>query len=175
VGKERSTFHFRLISLSIAIRDFFSPRKNILKEVDIKPGTLVLDFGCGPGSYIEPATKLVGKSGKVIALDANQLALKSVKNLIIKRHLTNVEMIHSDCKTALHDNTVDVILLYDVFHGLKHPHEVLKELHRVLKNHGLLSVSDDHLEENELLTGLAASGYFKLAAKGKKTFTFSKI
>ncbi len=175
MGKAPSTFKFRLMSLSFTLRDFFSPRKNILKEVDIKPGSLVLDYGCGTGSYIEPLTKLVGKSGKVIALDANQLALKSVKNLIIKKHLTNVEMIHSDCKTGLHDNSLDVILLYDIFHDLKHPHDVLKELHRVLKNHGLLSVSDDHLEENELLTVLTASGYFKLASKGKKTLTFSKI
>ena len=175
MAKTHSTFHFRLMSLSFAIRDFFSPRKNVLKEVGIKPGFQVLDYGCGPGSYIEPLAALVGKSGKVFALDVNHLALKSVKNKIIKKHLTNVETIHSDCKTGLHDNSLDVVLLNDVFHGLKHSHDVLKELHRVLKTHGILSVSDDHLEESELLTGLTASGYFKLSTKGKKTFTFSKI
>jgi ubiquinone/menaquinone biosynthesis C-methylase UbiE len=175
VGKAPSTFKFRLMTLGFSLRDFFSPRKNILKEDGIQAGFQVLDYGCGPGSYIEALTKLVGKSGKVMALDANQLAIKSVKNKIIKKHLTNVETIHSDCKTGLHDNSVDVILLNDVFHELKHPHDVLKELHRVLKGHGLLSVSDDHLEENELLTGLTGSGYFKLSTKGKKTFTFSKI
>ncbi len=175
MAKTHSTFHFRLMSWSLSVRDFFSPRKNVLKEVDIKPGYLVLDYGCGPGSYTEPVAKLVGKSGKVIALDVNQLALKSVKNKIVKKHLTNVETIHSDCKTGLHDNSVDVILLNDVFHDLKHPHDVLKELHRVSKTHGLLSVSEDHLEESELITGLASSGYFKLASKGKKTLTFSKI
>jgi ubiquinone/menaquinone biosynthesis C-methylase UbiE len=175
MGKSESAFKFALMSLSFMFRDFFSPRKNILKEVGIKTGFHVLDYGCGPGGYITPLTKLIGKSGKIYALDTSHLAIKSVKTKIVKKHLTNIETIHSDCKTGLPDNSMDVILLYDVFHGLKHPHDVLKELHRVLKAHGTLSVNDHHLNESELVPGLTGSGFFKLSTKGIRTYSFSKI
>lgn len=50
---------FILMSLAFKCRDMFRPRKKILDEVDIKPDSNVLDFGCGPGSYIEPVPILV--------------------------------------------------------------------------------------------------------------------
>jgi ubiquinone/menaquinone biosynthesis C-methylase UbiE len=174
MGKTQSNLNFRLMSLSFRFRDFFSPRKNILKEVGITAGSCVLDFGCGPGGYIAPLTNLVGKSGKIYALDTNHLAVKSVRDMMIKKHLTNIETIQSDCKTGLPDNSVDVILLYDTFHDLKHANDVLKELHRVLKGRGILSVNDHHLEENELVTNLTKSGFFKLSGKGKRTHSFLK-
>jgi ubiquinone/menaquinone biosynthesis C-methylase UbiE len=174
MGKPQSNMDFTLMSWSFRFRDFFLPRKNILKEVGIRAGFQVLDFGCGPGGYILPLTELVGKSGKIYALDASHLAIKSVKKMIIKKHLSNIETIQSDCKTGLHDNSVDIILLYDTFHDLKHPNDVLKELHRVLKAHGILSVTDHHLNESELVTSLTGSGFFRLSTKGTKTFSFLK-
>ena len=110
MGKPESGFNFQLLSWSFRIRDFLAPRKNILREVGIRPGFHVLDYGCGPGGYIIPLTKLVGKSGKIYALDSSHLAIKSVKNMIIKKHLNNVEIIHSDCKTGLSDSCLDIIL-----------------------------------------------------------------
>jgi ubiquinone/menaquinone biosynthesis C-methylase UbiE len=174
MGKNMSGLEFYLMSLSFSFRDFFSPRKNILKEVGIKEGFHVLDFGCGPGGYLLPLTKLTGKSGKVFALDTSPLAIRSVKNIIIRNHLPNVEIIHSDCKTGLPDNSIDVALLYDVLHDLNHPDSVLKELHRVLKPHGILSVADHHLEEQEIVSGLTNKGYFTLAGKRPKTYSFSR-
>jgi ubiquinone/menaquinone biosynthesis C-methylase UbiE len=174
MAKPQSNLDFKLMSLSFKFRDFFSPRMKILKEVGIKPGFHVLDYGCGPGSYIVPLSKLVGTSGKIYALDANQLAIKSVKNMIIKKHLGNVETIHSDCKTGLADSSVDVILLYDTLHDLKHPNEVLKEMHRIIKTHGILSVSDHHLEERELVKRLTDSALFKSPTKRIRTWSFLK-
>jgi ubiquinone/menaquinone biosynthesis C-methylase UbiE len=175
MGKPQSSLNFKLMSLSFSFRDFFRPRKNILHEVGIVKGSHVLDYGCGPGGYILPVTELAGKSGKIYALDASELAIKCVKKMIIKKHLGNVETIHSDCKTGLPNNSVDVILLYDTLHDLKHQNHVLKELHRVLKVHGTLSVADHHLGEDEIATNLAASGFFKLSAKAVKTQRFSKV
>ena len=174
MGKSQSNLNFTLLSLTFKFRDFFSPRKNVLKEVGITTGFQVLDYGCGPGGYIVSLTKLVGKSGKIYALDTSQRAIKSVKNMAIKKHLSNIETIHSDCKTGLADNSVNVILLYDTFHALKHPNNVLKELHRILKVHGILSVTDHHLNESELVTSLTDSGLFRLSTKGTRTLSFLK-
>jgi ubiquinone/menaquinone biosynthesis C-methylase UbiE len=116
----------------IKCRDIFRPREIILREVDIKPGTKVLDFGCGPGSYTIHLSNTVGESGKVYALDIHPLAIKKVKRISSKLGLVNVEMKCSDCVTGLADNEIDTVLLYDIFHMLDDKRNVLSELHRDL-------------------------------------------
>jgi ubiquinone/menaquinone biosynthesis C-methylase UbiE len=54
--------------------DFFRSRRDVVKEVGIREGFSVLDFGCGPASYVKAVAELVGKSGKIYALDINPLA-----------------------------------------------------------------------------------------------------
>jgi len=145
-----------------------------VNEVGIQPGFQVLDYGCGPGSYIQPLAALVGRSGNIYALDIHPLALQKVQNIASKRNLTNVQTILSNCKTGLPDKSIDVVLLYDTFHDLDDPNGVLEELHRVLKPSGILSFSDHHMNEQEIVSEVTRSGLFKLLRKGKRTYRFSK-
>jgi len=167
-------FDFRFMSFGYKFRDFFLPRKNVLKEVGIEPGFHVLDYGCGPGGYIIPLAKLVGKSGKIYALDIHPLAIQVVRHITSKKKLTNVETICSDCKTGLPDNSLDLVLLYDTFHDLGNPDGVLEELHRVLKPNGILTFSDHHMKENEILPKVTNRGLFRLSRKGERTYSFLK-
>jgi ubiquinone/menaquinone biosynthesis C-methylase UbiE len=174
MDKPMSSFDFQFMSLGYKFRDFFLPRKNILEEVGIKPGFQVLDYGCGPGGYIVPLAKLVGESGKVHALDIHPLAIQKVQDIASKKQLTNVETILSDCQTGLADNSLDAVLLYDSFHHLSAPDEVLKELHRVLKRDGILSFSDHHMKGNEIVSEVTNGQLFRLLRKGQRTYTFLK-
>ncbi|TET46500.1 class I SAM-dependent methyltransferase [candidate division TA06 bacterium] len=174
MDKAQSDFDFKVMSLTYRFRDLFSPPRNILGEAGIEQGFHVLDYGCGPGSYTTPLEALVGKSGKIYALDIHPLAIKKVQRIVSKKHLTNVKTIHSDCKTGLPDNSVNVVLLYDILHDLSDPNGVLEELHRVLKPGGILSFTDHHLKEDEILSKVTNKGLFRLSKKGKKTYTFSK-
>jgi ubiquinone/menaquinone biosynthesis C-methylase UbiE len=174
MDKPKPNWDFKLMSLTYKFRDFFLPRMNILKEVGIKPGFHVLDYGCGPGSYIIPLAELVSKSGKIYALDIHPVAIQMVQNIASKRQLANVETICSDCKTGLPDNSLDVVLLYDTFHDLSDPNGVLEELHRVLKPNRILSFSDHHMKENEIVSKVTNEGLFRLSRKGKRTCSFSK-
>ena len=175
MNKPMANFDFKFMSLGYKFRDFFLPRMNILKEVGIKPGFHVVDYGCGPGGYVIPLAELVGESGKIYALDIQPLAIQKVRSVARKRQLTNVETIHSDCKTGLPNNSVDVVLLYDTFHALGDPNGVLEELHRVLKPDGILSFSDHHMKENEIVSEVTNGGLFRLSRKGDKTYSLSKI
>jgi len=172
---EMSNFMFRFMSLGYKYRDFFLPRKNVLEEVGIKPGFHVLDYGCGPGGYIIATSELVGKSGKIYALDIHPLAIQRVQNIAAKRNLTNIETILSDCATTLPEESIDVTLLYDTLHALGDPDGVLAELHRVLKPNGILSFNDHHMkEENEIMSKITDKGLFKLLRKGKRVYNFQK-
>lgn len=172
MDKPMSNFDFKFMSVGYKFRDFFLPRKNILKEVGIKPGFQVLDYGCGPGGYIVPLAKLVGESGKVYALDIHPLAVQKVQDIASKKQLINVETILSDCKTGLPDKSLDVVLLYDAFHHLSDPATILEELYRVLKPDGILSLSDHHMKENEIVAAVTNSGLFRLSRKGQRTYTY---
>jgi len=163
---------FKMMAFSFKMRDFFRPRRDIVKEIGLKEGFHVLDYGCGPGGYVPAVAKLVGQSGKVYALDVNPLAAQMVKKLAAKKQLSNVETILSDCNTGLPDDSLDTVLLYDTFHDLADPDSVLKELHRVLKPNGILSFSDHHLEEAEITSKLTKNGLFSLSRKGKRTYSF---
>jgi ubiquinone/menaquinone biosynthesis C-methylase UbiE len=170
-----SSFGFKLMSLMFKVRDFFRPRLDVLNEAGIKSGLSILDYGCGPGSYIMPLAELVGPSGKIYALDIHPLAIKEVKRIAAREGIENIETIQSDCKTGLSDSSVDVVLLYDTFHCLSQPVHVLRELHRVLKTGGTLSFSNHHMKEQDILTRVTNTGLFKLFKKGERTYNFSKL
>lgn len=165
---------FKVMKLMFRVRDLLGPRLDVLKEAGIKPGFNVLDFGCGPGGYIAPLAELVGSAGRIHALDMHPLAIGEVKRIATRNGIKNIEIIESDCRTGLPDNSVDTVLLYDVFHGLVHPDEVLRELRGVLKADGILSFSDHHMKEEEILARVTGAGMFRFVRKGKKTYSFAK-
>jgi ubiquinone/menaquinone biosynthesis C-methylase UbiE len=171
---EKSVLGFKLMGIAFKIRDFFSPRINVLKEVGIKPGDSVLDYGCGPGSYILPLFSLVEKTGKIFAIDIHPLAIKSAQDISTKSGLENVKTIHSDCKTGLPDQSIDVVLLYDTYHDLSNPDEVLQEIKRILKPEGILSFSDHHMTDPAIREKITKDNLFSLLKKNNKTYTFSK-
>ncbi len=172
--KPMPTLMFKGMSFVFKLRDLFKPRDEVLNEVDISPGFKVLDFGCGPGSYVTGTSKRVGKDGKVFALDIHPLAVKKVKDTALKLGLSNVETICSDCQTGLKNNEIDVVLLYDIFHMLNDQKGVLAEIHRILKDSGILSFSDHHMKKKDILLAMEEIGLFKLRKKNKNTYCFIK-
>lgn len=169
-----SGFHFRLMAFNYMFRDFFSPPERVLAEVGIKEGSCVLDFGCGPGSFTFAAAKLVGESGKVYALDEHPLAVRAVEALALKKRLENIQTIQSDCATGLTDESIDFVILFDTFHHLGNPADLLVELHRVMKEDGILSFTDHHMSEADILSSVTQGGLFRLRKKGRRTHAFAR-
>jgi len=171
----KSDFHFRLMSLTLRIRDIFKPPLKVLEEAGIKKGDSVLDFGCGPGSFSLAAAGLVGEKGKVIALDVHPLAIKSVNRRASQNGLANIVPVFAEGEdTGLADKSLNIIFVYDVFHELDKPEKILQEFNRILRDDGILSFSDHHLREADILSQVTRGGYFKLEKKGKLTYTFRK-
>jgi ubiquinone/menaquinone biosynthesis C-methylase UbiE len=165
---------FRTMSLLIKIRDIFSSPKKHLEETNIQEGNIVLDYGCGSGSYVFFASEKVGKSGKVYAADIHPLAVKKINKQANRKQITNIETILTDCNTGLETESVDIVLLFDVIHLFKQPEKIFTEMYRVLKPNGILSVLNPHMTDEAIIEKVVSNSSFKLDQKVTKTFSFKK-
>jgi ubiquinone/menaquinone biosynthesis C-methylase UbiE len=125
----------------------------LLKDVGIKAGQVVLDFGCGSGIYTVPAAKIVGDKGKVYALDKDSEVLNKLMQRAWTAGLNNIERMdaHGELQIGLADGSVDVVLLFDVLHSYYFPRsedrrKLLDEVHRICKADALVLVYPEHME-----------------------------
>ena len=115
----------------------------------------VIDFGCGSGTYTIPLAEIIGSKGKVYALDKDETALKKLEKKVENKGLRNIKMLYTkgSSNIPLNDESVDIIILYDVFHDFYFPQrgdrrKLLDEIYRVLKPEGFLSVWPKHMEKD---------------------------
>jgi len=132
-----------------------SQAAEVLKAVGINKGHIALDFGCGSGTYAIPAARLVGEEGKVYALDKDKKALDKLMQKAKSEGLRNIERIDASAepRIKLADESVDVVLLFDVFHsyyftGVGDRRRLLDEVARVAKPNALISVWPKHMESD---------------------------
>ena len=127
-----------------------------LKDVGVRPGYLVLDFGCGSGHYTISAAKVVGDSGRVYALDKD----RSVYNKLIEKAasmgLTNIVAVQSlkELKLYLNNDSLDLVLFYDVLHShyftAAERKNLFKSINKVMKAHSLFSIYPMHMDPAEI-------------------------
>jgi len=133
--------------------DLESRAVEILERAGIEEGQIVLDFGCGSGTYTIPAAKIVGDKGSVYALDKDSNVLNELMQRAKSAGLNNIEPMHThgELTIDLADNSVDVVLLFDVLHSYYFPladdrRRLLDEVHRISKAGALISVYPKHIE-----------------------------
>ena len=125
----------------------------VLERIGIRRGQTVLDFGCGSGTYTIPAAKIVGERGRVYALDKDKEALDALMQRGESAGLKNIERIKTsgEIKIGLTDESVDVVLMFDVFHSYYFPQagdrrRLLSEIYRIMKPTAFVSVWPKHME-----------------------------
>jgi ubiquinone/menaquinone biosynthesis C-methylase UbiE len=140
----------------------------------LKAGQNVLEVGCGPGFFTIPAARIVGDEGHVYALDVNPVAVEHVRRKIGREGLTNVQVILADAtQTGLPGESIDVVFLFAVIHAFQNVSEVMREMHRVLKTSGMLSIQS-RWPEGKLLDAVSANELFHLREKADGVFKFQK-
>lgn len=160
---------FQIMSFFFTLRDAFSPVDKRVDAFGIKEGFTVIDYGCGPGSYLKRASELAGENGRVYAADIHELAIESVRKRIEKHNLKNVVPILTDGYSCdINDHTADVIYALDMFHMIKDTTPFLKELHRLLKKDGFLIIEDGHQPRSETKSKINDSKVWNIAEEFKK-------
>lgn len=129
--------------------------KKLLEHIGIKNGQRILDFGCGKGNYTIPAARIVGKRGMVYGLDKDKDVLDQLMGKAKLLGLENIRTfaILEGSRISLDSESIDVVLLYDVVHYYYYPRKkerrkLLREVYRVLKSGGILSLFPTHLQSD---------------------------
>ena len=137
----------------------------MLIHVGVSQAQIVLDYGCGAGTFTIPSARIVGKRGRVYALEARSSRLEHVIEKAKEAALSNIVTVLSDSSKPsidLPDRSVDIILVYDVMHEIDDRRGLLQELHRVLKGDGILSVFPMHMGTENFIDVMREYGLFCL-------------
>jgi len=134
-----------------------------LERIPVKEGMVVVEYGCGPGSYTIPAAKLVGPKGKVFAVDIQPLAIKTIKGKATREGLTNIEAIPVDSyNTGIQGSSVDLVLLIDTLHMISNRDALFQEIHRLLKQDGLIFMDSGHMKMSRGREIVESTGLFTI-------------
>ena len=136
-----------------------------LKEVGIKKGNIIFDCCCGEGNYTLLAARIVGKDGLVYAMDMNKDKINILKEKSNSGKLKNIKIIEKEFKEVLPlpDKSIDIVLLYDIFRYFSLESTklfiLLNEVHRILKDNGLISVYPEHVDAEKLKQTIINSNF----------------
>jgi protein-L-isoaspartate O-methyltransferase len=122
----------------------------LLKNMNIKPGMSIADIGAGSGYYTARISKLVG-NGKLYAVDIESEMIRYLDQRIAREKLTNVKTIlGTEQKVNLPANSIDLMLLVDVYHEFSFPYEMGRSMLEALKPGGLLYLVEFRAEDNSV-------------------------
>ena len=120
--------------------------EKIIERSGIKKGMKILEIGCGSGTFTTFTARAVGTKGKVYALDIQPKMLEQLKRKLDKpgnRDIKNIKFIlGSAYLLPFADNFLDLVYMITVFQEIPDKTKTLKEIKRVLKTGGILSISE---------------------------------
>jgi ubiquinone/menaquinone biosynthesis C-methylase UbiE len=155
-------------------RDTVVHKKSIIGHLPVKKGDVIADVGAGTGSFESDLSKVVGKTGKIFAVDIAPAFIPFMKKRFEKEKLTNVEVVLGKIdQTTLKENSVDVILVVDTYHHFDHHEKMLQDFKKILKDQGHLVIVDfkrekgarkwilDHVEKTmeQYIDEVASNGF----------------
>jgi ubiquinone/menaquinone biosynthesis C-methylase UbiE len=137
----------------------------IVENLDLGPGMMVLDIGCGPGRVAVPIAKRVA-NGQVVAVDIQPGMLKRAQEKARREAVTNIRFVHACAgEGKLERNYFDRALLVVVLGEIPDRTAALSEIFAVLKPGGTLSVTemifDPHYQSRKVVEQLAHAVGFR--------------
>lgn len=123
---------------------FFNPiailtAMGIDKDID-----LLVDIGCGYGTFLLPAAKAIG--GRAIGIDVDPKMVEHSARRATELQIDNINFIIDDvsCEASIsrlskHDHTADYVMLFNMLH-CEEPNSLIAKAKQLLKSGGRMGV-----------------------------------
>jgi SAM-dependent methyltransferase len=144
----------------------------LLKNMDIQSEDVIADIGAGSGYHVFKIESKAEK-GVIYAVDIQEEMLQAIRDRKSKEKIENIEVVKGSEKSVnLPENTVDKVLMVDVYHEFSYPIEMIASIKRALKPDGRIYLieyraEDDNvpikklhkMSEKQAVKELAAAGF----------------
>tara|TARA_B100000767_G_scaffold252470_1_gene256257 strand:- start:147 stop:872 length:726 start_codon:yes stop_codon:yes gene_type:complete len=120
---------------------------NLIQNMRIKSNDIIADIGAGSGYHVFRIASLA-KNGLVYAVDIQSEMLMAIEKTKEFNKIRNVETILGSEKSVyLPENSVDKILMVDVYHEFNFPVEMVASIKKALKSNGELFLIEYRAED----------------------------
>jgi len=110
----------------------------LIQNLGIEPNDIIADIGAGSGYHVFRMAPLA-KKGMVYAVDIQNEMLMAIESKKESTKIRNVKTVLGTEKSIqLPNNSVDKILMVDVYHEFNFPREMIKSIKNALKANGKL-------------------------------------
>lgn len=132
--------------LDSKLRRKMQPPDALIKRSGITRNMTVLEIGCGSGAYTTFIGRKVGDKGIVYALDIQPKMLQRLQDKLHSieyEDITNIKTILGNAyELPFEDHSIDLVCMITVLQEIPDRVRALKEVKRVLKNNGVLAVTE---------------------------------
>lgn len=112
----------------------------LLDQVNLRPGSLAIDIGCGPQGILDLLSERVGSPGKAVGLEQSQPTVGQARRFAKIRGLENVEVIHGDANhTGLPRGSFDFVHARLVLINIPEPQRVVDEMAALARPGGIVA------------------------------------
>ena len=156
----------------------------VLDRVGIIPGDQVLELGPGPGAFSVDAARRAGSEGRLTIVDIQPAMIAKVEARLRAAGITNAETrAASAYELPVADSSLDRAFLVGVLGEIADQSRALAELHRVLRQGGVLSITEEFSDPDyyfaiETIRRAEAAGFRLCARFGNfliYTLNFEKV
>ena len=117
-------------------------KRIMLKRIALAPGDAVLEVGCGPGTDVFDMAKLVGPTGRVVAVDASEVMIAEARKRAKELNLHVTFQVCDAQALPFPDGTFDVCRAARLLEHLPDAERGLEEMARVTRPGGRVVVFD---------------------------------
>ncbi|MDC3367624.1 class I SAM-dependent methyltransferase [Flavobacteriaceae bacterium] len=122
----------------------------LIKNMEIKTDDTIADIGAGSGYHVIRMAPLA-ENGLVYAVDIQPEMLEAIELKKRSKRVSNVEtVLGSEKSINLPKNSLDKILLVDVYHEFSYPAEMVGSIKNALKSNGQLFLIEYRGEDSSV-------------------------
>lgn len=128
--------------------EHFLNSNEILDELELNGDESFMDAGCGDGHIAIKVLEDYNHKGMVYAVDVYDASIEDMEKYKADNdveNLTNIEADITEGIPGVEDESIDVVLMVNVFHGFKASRkidEAIDEFARIIKKDGKIAIMD---------------------------------